>query len=122
MIIKRYPIYLMAKRHRCHGLSIKELRKINKHIAKLNILRKRRDAIYNFVDEFGNDELNDEVLLETIVAINRESYDLCELRNVNIPDDGPKVPHIARTIESFTATQCWERFRIRKEDLSRYEL
>jgi hypothetical protein len=58
MIIKRYPIYLMAKRHRCHGLSIKELRTMNKHTANLKILRSRRNAIYDLIDKFGSSEFD----------------------------------------------------------------
>ncbi len=48
----------MAKRHRCHGLSIKELRTMNKHTANLKILRSRRNAIYDLIDKFGSSEFD----------------------------------------------------------------
>jgi hypothetical protein len=61
----------------------------------------------------------DEDILTLTIDINRVSYDLYEIRNVDIPDDGPRFPLIARRIASFSSTQCWERFRIRKEHLER---
>ena len=58
--------------------------------------------------------------LDIILAVDHEDNDLYELKNVVIPLDGSRISHIAVTIEPFTPSQFWQRFRIRKPDLRSY--
>ncbi len=110
---------MMPKRFRSYGLCVKELRKMKRHIKRIEMLQEVYNEIAVDVNQHGSDDFDDDLLFNILNAIIREEHHLYDLTHIVIPASGPRIHHIARTINSFSPGQCWDRFRIRKEDLYR---
>lgn len=106
----RLPSKLTAYRYRYQSASVKEIRALDELYLALDVVMTARHRQLRVSGRWST----------TITKLLHEIYtQILLLQFVFLPPRVGQRKHVARTIDSFSPSDCWMKFRTRKEDLYR---